>query len=104
MGSYGKVEVKPKQGKNLGNGRTVQLHQYIIIWEGRQVGIRSKHFNSAIQWTSKIPSEIKDWVVSEVNELLGESSRSGNMVGVWDHELQPEEPTIKGDDLDDIFN
>jgi hypothetical protein len=104
VGSYGKVEIKPKQARNLGNGRMMQLHQYIVIWDGRQVGIKSKHFNAPIQWTSKIPSEIRDWVVSEVNELLGESVRSGNMIGVWDHELKPTEPTIQGEDLDEIFN
>lgn len=104
MGSYGKVEIKPKQGKNLASGRVVNLHQSVIMWEGRQVGIKSKNFSAPIQWTSKLPQEVKDWVVSEVNEILGESSVSGTMVGVWDHENQPEEPTTKGDDLDDIFN
>lgn len=103
MGSYGKVELRPSTGKNLANGKTIERHYYLVLWEGRQVGIKSKHFSAPIQWTSKVPKEVQDHVVSEVRELLGDSAVSGTMKGVWDHEVEPETKP-QGDGLDDIFN
>ena len=103
VGSYGKVELRPSTGRNLANGKIVERHFYIVLWDGRQVGIKSKTFSAPVQWTSKIPKEIQDHVVSEVKELLGDSSASGSMKGLWDHEVEPKTKP-EGDGLDDIFN
>ena len=104
MGRYGSVELKPKKGRHLGTGKTIDLHTYIVMMDGRQVGVKSKHFSSAIQWTSKIPEDAMNYVVAEVRELLGDQTRCGHTVGMWDHEITNEEDTNEGDQLDDIFN
>ena len=104
MGSYGKVQLIPFRAKHLGTGRMIDLHQWKVMLDGEMVGSKSKHFSSAVQWTSKIPSVVQDYVVEELRELLGDCTISGKTVGVWDHEVETNEDDNRGDQLDDIFN
>ena len=104
MGSYGKVELVPHRGKHLGTGQMIDFHNWKVFLEGEMVGLKSKHFSSAVQWTSKIPSEVQDYVVDELRELLGDCTIAGKTIGVWDDEVETNEDDNKGDQLDDIFN
>lgn len=104
MGSYGKVTLKGMVGRHMGSGKTIDLPTFIVLLDGRQVAIKEKKFASAIQWTSRLPEDVCNYIRDEVNELLGDSSVSGTLVGNWDHELGEPDVQKEQEALDEFFN
>lgn len=104
MGSYGKVTLKGMVGKHIGNGKIIDLPTFIVLLDGRQVAIKEKKFASAIQWTSRLQDDVCNYITAEVNELLGDSSVSGTLVGNWDNELEETDNQVSEEKLDEFFN
>ena len=86
---------KSKRGK--GN-----VTSYYVIYDGVHVGYKPVGYGTPLQFiTRRITAEQKQEIADDVEYILGDISKIGEVVGIWESEEETEE--LNGG-LDDIFN
>jgi hypothetical protein len=75
---------------------------YYVIYNGVHVGYKPVGYGSPLQFiTRRITEEEKQEIADDVEYILGDISKIGEVVGIWESEEETEE--LNGG-LDDIFN
>lgn len=99
-----RVELEKEIGRNLSNGREIDLKRYKVKLDGHYVAFKDEKFGSPINLVVKLNDDDIRLVSQEVNEILHDDPQVNKLIGYWDHEVESKQSNDEGELEYDIFD
>jgi hypothetical protein len=96
-----KTTLKPCPPRKTKRGEQV-TSSYYVIFEGRHIGYKPVGYGTPLQFiTRHLSEDDKKQIADDVEYILGDISKLGEVVGMWESD---DDDDFNMGDLDDVFN